>query len=226
MSFAGILMEATNDFQIEKCEERDSDEIREISKANNYFNPEYNNKKETGFTGTVYSNETVKKILEKGFSFKLTFNGKILGYLLGIDENSYTEVYGETPGELYKSFFGKEGEFQGKIIYGCQAAVRQEFKGRGIARELFSCARVEWRNKSLDTFYGEIASHNIDSIRFWTHLGLQKIAEKKWPTGIYFKGCDEKWIKENYEKLQARKDKRIDERLLSQLKIFLYKFEI
>ncbi len=219
-------MKAVNDFLIEKCTEKDSEEIREISKANNYFNPDYDNKKETGFTGTVFSNETVKKILKQGFSSKMTFNGKILGYILGIDEKAYKEVFGETSEELLKSFLGKEEKSKEKIIYGCQAAVRSEFKGRGIARELFSNAIKDWKSKGFDTFYGEIASHNTDSISYWSHLGLQKTGERNWPTGVYFKGCDEKWIKENYEKLQSIKDKRIDDKLLSALKIFLFEYKL
>ena len=218
-------MKATNDFLIEKCGEKDSDEIREISKANNYFNPDYNNEKETGFTATVYNNETMKKILKYGCSYKLIFKRKILGYLLGIEGDSYEDIFGESSEEFFQSFFSKVGKLPGKYIYGAQAAVRPEFKGRGIARELFRTAITEWKNKDFIAFYGEISSHNVDSIRFWTLLGLQKIAEKKWPSGIYSDGCDSKWLKENYEKLQAKKDKRIDEKILSNLKFFLYEFK-
>ena len=165
-------METNNDYVLEVCEEKDSEEIRKISKLNNYFNPEYNDGKETGFTGTVYSNETVRKILKRGYSFKITYDEKILGYILGIDEGGYKEVYEETVQEFYKSFFGNEEKFLGKIIYGCQAAVRPDFKGRGIARELFNHSINEWKNKGFNTFYGEIASHNTGSIKFWTFLGI------------------------------------------------------
>ncbi len=215
-----------DDFVIEKCEEKDAEEIREIAKSNNYFNPDYKDLKEGGFTGTVYNSEVVKKILGLGHSYKISYRGEILAYFLGIDGDSYSKVYPESLDEMYEGFFNKKGKLPGKVIYFAQAAVRPPFKGRGIARELFNFSKSEWKKQGFNMVYGEIASHNEGSKRFWELVGLVKIAEKKWEGGVLFKGCDEKWIKENLEILRAKKDPRVDKNLLGKLKIFLYRYSL
>jgi ribosomal protein S18 acetylase RimI-like enzyme len=214
------------DLTIEKCVEGDAEGIREVAKANNYFNPEYEEHNESGFTGTVYSKKVVEKIISQGYSFKIVLNRQIVGYFLGVDEEGFEDVFGDSVSELSRSFFGKESKIPGKIIYAPQAAIHPDFKGRGFARELFSEVRRNLKNKGFENIYAEILSNNKSSISFWKLMGFGEVAKRKPESVIVFKGYDKDWIEKNYSKLMSNHDKRVDAEFLSRLSWGLYKFSL
>ncbi len=214
------------DFVIEECQQRDTRGIIFVAKENNYFNPNYKNYEKSGFTGTVYNPKTVKEIIKLGYSFKISFGNKIIGYFLGADKNGYFKVFREKFEDLSKNFSLNKNFIPKNVIYSPQTAVLPEFKGRGIAHEIFSNVKSEYKRQGFSSIYAEILSNNEGSIKFWEQVGFKKIADRIPENITFFKGCDEEWIKKNYQKLLSNKDKRVNQKMLSNLKWILYKYSI
>jgi len=212
------------DLIIEKCIKGDSKGIVEVAKANNYFNPSYHDHKELGFTGTVFKKGVVEKVINQGYSFKMSIDGKIIGYFLGINPDGFGEAFGERFEGLSEMFFGKSGVINGgKMIYAPQAAIHPDFKGRGFARELFGEVREAYEQMGFESIFAEMLSNNKASISFWGLMGFERIAGRKMKNVAVFKGYDKNWIEANYSKLKDNKDERVDEEFLDSLSCGLYR---
>lgn len=223
----------SSNLNVVPCTLGNIEQIRGIAEASSYFNPDYQEYRSDGFTGTVYNKDTLEKIIKRGLSFTAVdpVVGDTVGYMLAVDKEGYDYAFGggverSSYENLSRVFFEKDDVITERDIYGAQIALRHNFKGKGVGKRLLFAVRDYLWENGFENIYAEILSNNSRAVEVWGHLGFERCAERKPDHITRFKGSDFSWIDDNYRRLHLRNDLRIDSSIISKLRWYLYKYPL
>lgn len=211
---------------IEHSQRRDIEEVRAIAMANNYFNPDYQDYRKAGFTGTVYAEETLQKIIENGNSFSAKDHSKTIGYFLGINAGGYRDAFEHSLEDLSESFFENRTSIPQNVIYSPQTAVDPAYKRKGVVSELFEEVKRHYVNSGFKAIYAEIVNSNSGSISVWTKKGFKILGTRKPKDPVFIKKADYSLIEQGYKNLLEKRDNRVNPNILSQLLLHLYFYDL